>query len=453
MAKFKIPEVYIEETPLLLPIINTQSSAVFIGYTEKHENEKGETLKNIPTKINTLRDFEKWFGKYQPEQNIEITDATTNSIKGCSVRFNGVPSLHNLYYSLQLFFDNGGNSCKIVSAGVFKSLGGALSVADLIAGLQHLENETGNHLIAVPESQNLDKTDFYYLQQRILEFCSSSRYFAILDLQKTSPSNYMTVISEYRRELQSVSLSFGAAFFPNLMSTVPYSVDESKVKIKKSGETFSLTSLKKSNLKLYNQYKSILKKFYVTLPPSSAITGAILRNDAERGIWSAPANISLSNVAKPEIEISTLNQDSLNVDSSGKTINCIRNFPGKGNLIWGSRTLAENGADWRYISVRRFASQVEIDILNVLKAFTFETNTANTWITVKAMTENYLISLWKMGALAGNKPDEAFFVKCGLFETMTAQDILDGNLMMQIGLAITKPAEFIVMSFSQQLLI
>jgi phage tail sheath protein FI len=186
--------------------------------------------------------------------------------------------------------------------------------------------------------------------------------------------------------------------------------------------------------------------------PGAAVAGVYSRVDKSRGVWKAPANENLLGVAKPTINITGDEQEDLNVDATtGKSINAIRAFTGKGILVWGARTLAGNDNEWRYIPVRRFFNMVEESVEKSTAWAVFEPNDANTWIKVKSMIENYLIQKWRQGALTGAKADEAFFVKVGLGTTMTAQDILEGRLNVGIGLAVVRPAEFIILKFSHKM--
>jgi len=198
--------------------------------------------------------------------------------------------------------------------------------------------------------------------------------------------------------------------------------------------------------------KTELNKVTVTLPPSGAVVGQYATVDASRGVWKAPANVSLSAVNSAAVKISHNDQMNLNVDpTSGKSINAIRYFTGKGVLIWGSRTLAGNDNEWRYVPVRRFFNFAEESIKKGSEWVVFEPNDANTWVRVKAMIENFLIKQWRAGALAGAKPEHAFFVKVGLGVTMTALDILEGRMNIEIGMAVVRPAEFIILKFSHKM--
>lgn len=217
-------------------------------------------------------------------------------------------------------------------------------------------------------------------------------------------------------------------------------------------EAANLGSFKVSNTALYNSVKSTLKEHFVQLPPSGAVAGVYAATDSNRGVWKAPANVSLANVIEPVIKIDNAKQDGLNIDAtSGKSINALRAFAGKGTLVWGARTLAGNDNEWRYISVRRFFNMVEESVKKSTYWAVFEPNDANTWVKVRGMIENYLTQKWREGAMAGATPKDAFFVKCGLGTTMTSQDILEGRMNVEIGMAVVRPAEFIILKFSHKL--
>ena len=187
------------------------------------------------------------------------------------------------------------------------------------------------------------------------------------------------------------------------------------------------------------------------LPPSPAMAGIYSRIDNERGVWKAPANASVLRAKGVLVNINDLMQESLNVDvDAGKSVNAIRVFAGKGVMVWGARTLAGNDNEWRYISVRRFFNMVEESVKKSTSWVVFEPNDANTWVKVKSMIENYLTLLWRQGALAGAKPEEAFRVYVGLNQTMTFVDILEGRMIIRIEMAAVRPAEFIILEFTHK---
>jgi phage tail sheath protein FI len=187
------------------------------------------------------------------------------------------------------------------------------------------------------------------------------------------------------------------------------------------------------------------------LPPSGAMAGIYARVDNERGVWKAPANVSVTYAKGTLVNITDKIQEGLNIDvDAGKSVNAIRSFSGKGVLVWGARTLAGNDNEWRYVPVRRFFNMVEESVKKSTFWAVFEPNDANTWVKVKSMIENYLTLLWRQGALAGAKPEEAFFVEVGLNKTMTFVDILEGRMIVKIGMAAVRPAEFIILEFSHK---
>lgn len=198
---------------------------------------------------------------------------------------------------------------------------------------------------------------------------------------------------------------------------------------------------------------SNIKRELAKIPPSGAIAGVYAKVDNDRGVWKAPANVSLNSVSGVTEFIDDYEQESLNVDvNAGKSINAIRPFTGKGILVWGARTLAGNDNEWRYVPVRRFFNMVEESVKKSTGWAVFEPNDANTWNKVRGMIEGYLYQRWQEGALQGAKPDEAYFVKVGLGLTMTQQDVLEGRMIVEIGMAVVRPAEFIILKFSHKMI-
>ena len=212
--------------------------------------------------------------------------------------------------------------------------------------------------------------------------------------------------------------------------------------------------LGKSLLAMSPLYASILgaiKSRLNLMPPAAAMAGIYTMVDNARGVWKAPANVSLNAVVAPAVNISHDDQEDLNVTTQGKSINAIRSFIGEGTLVWGARTLDGNSLDWRYINVRRTMIMLEESIRLASKAYVFEPNDANTWVTIKSMIRNFLTGIWKRGGLAGAIPDDAFSVHVGLGETMTSEDILEGILRVTVLVAVSRPAEFIEITFQQQM--
>ncbi|MEF8732834.1 MAG: phage tail sheath C-terminal domain-containing protein [Candidatus Accumulibacter meliphilus] len=214
----------------------------------------------------------------------------------------------------------------------------------------------------------------------------------------------------------------------------------------------TLASIMSSKTALYNKTKAALAEQRVVLPPSSAIAGIYARVDREQGVWKAPANVGVLSVLGPDVRITDAQQEDLNVDATaGKSINAIRSFTGKGTLVWGARTLAGNDNEWRYVPVRRLFIVIEESVKKASAFAVFEPNDQTTWLKVRAMIESYLYGLWQQGALAGSKPEAAYYVRVGLGTTMTPQDVLEGRMIVETGIAAVRPAEFIILRFSHMM--
>jgi len=181
------------------------------------------------------------------------------------------------------------------------------------------------------------------------------------------------------------------------------------------------------------------------VPPSGAVAGAYCSVDRERGVWKAPANVSLKGGLQPIYKVSDSLQGQFN---SGKALNMIREFKDRGTLIWGARTLDDSDA-WRYVPVRRLFNSAEKDIKKAMSFAVFEPNNEPTWERVRSSIDNYLRQLWQQGGLLGNSEKEAYFVQVGKGITMTDDDIQQGKMIVKVGMAAVRPAEFIILQFSQ----
>lgn len=175
------------------------------------------------------------------------------------------------------------------------------------------------------------------------------------------------------------------------------------------------------------------------VPPSGHVLGIIARTDVERGVWKAPANEVVRGIQGLERIIIKSEQEILNP----RSVNVIRFFDGRGIRLWGARTLSSD-PERKYVSVRRVLIYVERSLHAGIRWAVFERNAEPLWARVRESIHVFLLELWRQGALQGLKQEEAFFVRCDL-TTMTAEDLLEGRLICQIGLAITRPAEFLIL--------
>ena len=469
MAKsYKTPGVYVEEISVFPPSVAQVETAIpaFIGYTEKAIKDTVSLL-NVPTRITSLLEYEQYFGGADNEENIEVTitdvyDTAENLTRTIEVPEPTTKSLYLMYYSLQMYFINGGGPCYIISVGDYSSGSVSKSVLGVNGGLAELAKEDEPTLIVFPDAKGISTvSNFYDLFEEALMQCQKLQdRFAIIDTYSEASTFADTLRTNI--SLGTDYLKYGAAYYPWLKTTLPYSYDEADVTISHtettppSGTTnYDSDALNDTdvlaNTELYNQIKLELEKLTVTLPPSGAIAGIYARVDSNRGVWKAPANVGVMSVVGPDKKVNNQEQDGLNVHTTGKSINVIRTFAGKGTLVWGARTLAGNDNEWRYVPVRRFFNMVEESVKKATSQFVFEPNDANTWVKVRAMIENFLVLQWRAGALAGAKPEDAFFVRVGLGQTMTAQDILNGFMNIEIGMAAVRPAEFIILKFSHKM--
>jgi len=181
----------------------------------------------------------------------------------------------------------------------------------------------------------------------------------------------------------------------------------------------------------------------VHVPPSGHICGIWARNDDTRGVHKAPANETIRGALALELQITKGEHDQLNPAG----INCIRAFPGRGIRVWGARTLSSDPA-WRYLNVRRLFNYVEESILEGTQWVVFEPNDLNLWQRVKRTLNAFLIRVWRDGALFGATPGEAFYVKCDA-ETNPPEVVDAGQLVVEVGIAPVKPAEFVVFRIAQ----
>lgn len=462
---YKTPGVYVEEIAKLPPSVAPVDTAIpaFIGYTQL------ATLKLQPTRIDSMVQFELLFGGPEPETKISAkiievtpTASTEGSIVVTPAFDETKRSKFILFYAMQHFYANGGKSAYIVSAGGYAASGPKLS--DLNAGLAPLAKVDEPTLIVIPESTRLSNGDFNSLMTAALTQCKELKdRFVIMDAHDaTAFSDPAATVSTALGNFRSASigtndLRYGAAYAPHLATVLDFTIDEATTKVKHKKDAaaeveVTLASLKTSSNQAYELTMATLRDIPLVLPPSAAMAGIFAQVDNDRGVWKAPANVSVAGVVKPVIEFSKSDLDALNVDPvAGKSVNAIRPFIGKGTLVWGARTLAGNDNEWRYVPVRRFFIFAEESIGKATDQFTFEPNDANTWVKLQAMIENFLTTQWRAGALQGIKPEHAFYVAVGLGKTMTALDILEGRLIVEVGLAVVRPAEFIVLRFSHKM--
>lgn len=483
-STYKTPGVYIQEISKFPPSVAQVETAIpaFIGYTEKamvrgRDLHAGAQPVIEAVRITSLLEYTETFGTTLPEKGITVTIKEQTDEQGLAVLSRQVigsiaaPPTFNMYYAMQAFFANGGGPCYIVSVGKIEAEG-VLEAAALKKGLAEVAKEDEVTLLLFPESNGLNDSDRADIFGAALEQCGLLQdRFVIMSVPVIKDEGLERSVASFRNlSLPLDNLKYGAAYLPDIETVLnhEYTPEEITLVHKQlsssntedpgdfDGQKMSAlmpagTSDGGGNTVLFNLVKAAIDAIPLTLPPCALVAGQYAKVDNTRGVFKAPANVALASVVKPILKITNAEQDDLNVHTSGKSINAIRSFTGKGTLIWGARTLAGNDNEWRYIPVRRFFNMAEESIKKATEQFVFEPNDANTWTKVKAMIENFLILQWRAGALAGAKPEQAFYVKIGLNETMTALDILEGRMIVEIGMAVVRPAEFIILKFSHKM--
>ena len=479
MGEYKTPGVYIKEQNAFGSSVVEAETAipVFIGLTEK-ASDGTESLEDKPVRISSMAEYEKYFGKAKAHRfNVTLTDKAAEEAisvklgdKELQAKLEG--KLCTLYYHLVMFFANGGGTCYVVSVGDYTngSIDKDKITNTVLPALKKVQDIT---LLVMPEAIQ-DEDTYADIYTAMLSHCAENNRFAILDVPNGSD------VEDFRTNVGSTGLAYGAAYYPWLVTTVlsdndinedvlrmneaintgNTKLDEFLTKAfeKKDGDETLAGQVRKDvhnallmNLPAYKLLAKKVKEYLNLLPPSAAMAGIYTMVDHSRGVWKAPANVSVSRVEKASKPINDKEQEDLNMPMNGKAINALRAFPGEGIKVWGARTLDGNSQDWRYINVRRTMSFLEISVKNAARIYVFEPNDANTWTTMKCMIDNFLRSVWKRGGLAGVTPEEAYEVHVGLGDTMTEDDILKGILRVRVLVAISRPAEFTEIAFQQQM--
>lgn len=440
MANYTTPGVYIEEVSTLPPTVAGVSTAVpaFIGKTKKHQGDAP-----VVEQISSYLEFAQTFGGPEPTALTVGEDGAVEPVRD--------PPGNLLAHAMRHYYLNGGGRCFVVSVANLES---TLSQQLLLDGLAALAKEDEPTLVLAPELIQMAAADYVQSCQSLLKHCAQLKdRFAILDLKVGTAGLTADILALREGVSGADNLQRGAVYGPYLRTTLVHEYDPTKVTVAQPTETdadakVALSALEETEPTLFALIQRNLSQQRVVLPPSAAVAGAYCRIDRQRGVWKAPANEALAATIAPTVGISDEIQESMNVHSTGMSINAIRAFAGRGVLIWGARTLLGNSNEWRYVPVRRLFIMIEESVKNASAFAVFEPNDANTWLKVKGMIESFLYGLWEQGALQGATPEQAYFVHVGLGTTMGPQDILEGKMIVEIGCAAVRAAEFLILRFS-----
>lgn len=512
MAKvYSTPGVYIEEKNAFTNSVVPVATAIpcFIGFT-KIAIRNDQSLSKKLVKISSFDEFSLYFGA----PPVIMYEVDVDPVAADPITITPDPATQfYLYYSLKLFFNNGGGDCYIYSSGLYlkddDSGCNKMEKSMVEDALELLLKEPEPTLIVIPDGHTMEAASNYYdLFQIVLLHCKKMiNRFAILDIHGGGKKENLidssttdALLKSFKDGIGTNDLDYGAVYWPWVQASVvelneldfrnisnlkhvqekikaaaavrfsklPEGTDDPRIeefgklvdslgKDDAGADTNDSAVISRQHnamLQISAQYKAIMTRLQETanvLPPCGAMAGAYKAVDSSVGTHQAPANISLSSVIKPMVNIGHDDQEGLNIPLDGKAINAIRTFPGLGVMVWGARTMDGNSQDWRYISVRRTVSMIELSIKNATESFVFAPNDSNTWSMLKEMISNFLTNMWQTGALAGATPEDAFSVDVGLGSTMTAVDILEGYMRISVKIAVTRPAEFIVITFEQKM--
>ena len=277
-------------------------------------------------------------------------------------------------------------------------------------GLEALGEVEDIAIVALPDSGDLgDDTASLDAAQRLIRHAEADRYrIAVVDAPKGSSLN---AVREFRGNFDS---KYGALYHPWLEVLDPGQSPVQGAPARK-----------------------------LLLPPSGFVAGVYARTDIERGVHKAPANEVVYGLTRFEMNVNTPRQEVLNPEG----INALRFFEGRGNRIWGARTLSSD-PEWKYVNVRRFFIYLEHSIDKATQWAVFEPNTPSLWRNIVRTVTDFLEVQWRADALIGNTPSEAFFVRCDR-TTMTQNDLDNGRLVCLIGVAPSRPAEFVIFRIGQ----
>lgn len=453
MAKgYSTPGVYTNEIATALEQFNTSLPTVpiFVGFTEK-TSYQNRSLLYQPVPIASMTEFESFFGTL-PISNWEWD--STNSQITCTDEVS-----YRLYHSLQLYFDNGGGACYVVSTGTYrKTMDSQLAVVRFEKALQYISKQPDSNVMVWADAHLAGESLIYPAYQQALQLGNTRKdWMVLIDLYSKNLSvKYESLRSNFELAIGHTGLRYGAAYYPYLQTVYKVLNDESRCRIKVDHTSYFLKfppdhpeadrSLYSIHPSKYATVRKIFEAKKVVLPSSPAVAGLM----CQRQLWKASANQELQSVEKTMVTINQALQELMTVPPSGKSVNAVRSFIGRGVLVWGARTLNSHDNEWRYIPVVRFAGAVEKTITKGLTSFKSSPNNESTWTAIKSVITSFLDSQWRQGALAGDSPSKAFYCKIGLGSTMTQQDVLDNKIIVEVGLAMLKPAEFLVLNIISQ---
>lgn len=386
MPEFLTPNVHIEEISIgNQPIEGTSTStAAFVGVTAKGPQ-------NDPKIVESFAAYSEIFGLAFPNLPVSIA-------------------------ALQ-FFSNGGRKAVIVRVLASEDRGEfrpepeqLIGDSEALTGIHALGLSEPIGLLLTPDAANMPAGDAKKVAEAVLKFCQGRRIFHILELpQDSSQQKAVQAVVSWSAQNDAIKHRNAAVYFPRITISDP------------SGENGTLQ-----------------------VPPSGAVAGLYARIDLERGVWKAPAGLNAKLPTARGVEIDLTDQDMARLKDA--SINPIRHFADHGIVAWGARTFsaADDNENWRYLPVRRLALFIEESLYRGLVWVVFESNGEALWAQIRLAASSFMNQLFRSGAFQGSHASEAYSVRCSR-ETMTESDIDARRIILQVGFAPLKPAEFIIL--------
>lgn len=496
---YAVPGVYVTESNG--PSISIQNGEtaipVFLGFFTPKPPKTQDKLECV--RIESWLDFSQQFGP---------SDHITVDVKAKKVHATSYMGAN----SVRLYFENGGGPCYVLNilrtgtdeikqevlgqitpaieqcpditllcwcefinqkmdAAIYAELGKLLAASNSTGG------NPGRFLLtdAWPEGNPATPSEWTFTAPEVVEKTQVASYFPALltgyardyrDYVAQSPSpGYEQLITVENFPEPDLKKLIDIKIVDAKMTSISLATLREKIRI------LTADANKTADQKILNSIDTLIQQQVPGLPANSdpvvlrasvAMAGVYARVDRERGVWKAPANVGLVGVTgliaqgfasggvKWPDAIPVRVDDALNTTLVKRGINAVRAFSGQGIRVWGARTMSpEAQIAWRYVSVRRLFNTIERDARAALHTAVFEPNSSLTWARVRGALDNYLNALWRQGALQGETPAQAYFVQIGLGTTMTPNDIADGKMIVKVGVAAVRPAEFIILQLTQ----
>jgi hypothetical protein len=432
------PGVYVVEGGTPSVSVNVAATAVPVFLTDFSENPRVSIPKDVCIRVDNWLEYCVLKGLYPRLGEVTVKiESEPLSGGGCSYTYEIILQCHpEIDLALRQYFENGGGPCYILRIGTSDGILSAIKKVREITLLVYLHYTIDS-----------DLRDTYYSWLNSL-LGAGNNYFLIADAdaQGKAPDTESEYTSVYYPGLIE---SAGSERPPDDLIEVIGYIDDSGTSVT------GFSDLKPVNPDLYAEISatidSRLARLRVSVTPAAAMAGIYCATDRTRGVWNAPANVPISGALDVAVMVSDTDQGTMNDNG----INVIRKLPDSGIVPWGCRTLAGTSeatdTSWRYIQVRRLFNSAEADITKAMQTMMFEPNYQPTWEKTRHAIENYLYSLWRQGALAGSKPEDAYFVQIGKDVTMSDEDISAGKMIAKVGMAAARPAEFIILEFTQSM--